>query len=111
MDSLDNDNHYLVDDTNADVDINYYRDEYVHSNIKDSDIDSSQYSDACNNFLSNTLSDISNIKHEYDDLFDELQSSESGKLLKKIAYDEGIGNYHIPIFDNWLECLIQKYIY
>ena len=109
MESLetDTDNHYLVDDTSADIGINYYRDEYLHSNVTDSN----QPSDKCSDFLESTFKSVLNNKQEYDDIFEELKSSESGELLKRIAADEGIGGYHIPIFDNWLECLIQKYIY
>lgn len=110
--NTEEDKHYLVDDTSADVSINYFRDEYLHGDVKDSD----QYLTECrnfvnDNFVNDNLRNVSNFPDENDDILDELKSSESGKLLKQISSNEGIGDHHILIFDNWLDCLIQRYIY
>jgi len=107
MELLDRDSHYLVDDTNADIEVNYLRDEFIHSEVKDS----TEFSTKCDNIMNSFFGTLPTFKQDYMDMFEELKSSESGKLLKKIAHEQGIGNYHIPIFDNWLECLIEKYIY
>ena len=75
----DTDNHYLVDDTSADVGINYYRDEYIHSNITDSTL----YSDKCSNFSENIIPNFLTNQQKYDDIFEKLKSSESGNYLKE----------------------------
>jgi len=110
MESVDTakDKHYLVDDTSADVTINYYKDEFRHNDITDT---LKQYSDTCVDSLEGISKNSPNINDDHDGMFDELKSSESGKLLKQIASNEGVGDHHIQIFDNWVECLIQKYIY
>ena len=109
MDLVDTntDKHYLVDDTSADISINYFKDEFLHSDVKDSD----SYIKNCKNFTEQNLAEIFNLGQNFDMMMDELESSASGKLLKQIASNEGVGYHHIIIFDYWLDCLIQRYIY
>lgn len=106
MDTVDTgkDKHYLVDDTSADININYYKDEYLHNNISTSN----QF--IGNEFISEVFNDLPDFNEDYDDIYDELKSTESGKLLKRITSNEGIGDHHVLIYDNWLDNTIKRYI-
>ena len=106
MDAVDTskDKHYLVDDTSAEVDINYYKDEYLHSNISTSNqITNDQ-------FITESFNNFPTFDENYDDIYEELKSTGSGKLLKRITSNEGIGDHHVLIYDNWLDNTIKRYI-
>ena len=45
------------------------------------------------------------------DIYDPLQISESGKLLKDYILMEGFGDHHIAVFDNWIRGSVYNNIY
>lgn len=107
---MDSDHQYSnIDDTKADQDINYFDDEYIHQKLEEDDVKNG----ICNQNQMNRLENrqVINDIDQYDEIYDELSSTKSGKLLKNIVSSEGVGDHHIIIFDNWLECLIGNNIY
>jgi DNA-directed RNA polymerase II subunit RPB2 len=102
--------HYLDDDTKADQDINYFEDEYIHSKVSDVDSIIKNLKTCVNEKIRSSIPFKSSID-DYDDIYDELKTTPSGKLLKNVVSSEGVGDHHIVIFDNWIECLIGNNIY
>ena len=103
-----------IDDTNADQEIPIFEDEEYVNPHEESGLKSKIRPLSCKQDLEDQSKEQAHrmkyFNEQIDDVYDTLETTKSGELLKRIISAESFGDHHIAIFDQWFKSSLPNTI-